>query len=400
MTRPNLFVVGLSQTGKTTMAKAVAKALGFYVVSASEWVKARYTPTDAEKADRALYIERISAFSRTQLSIDPDACIDFIRRKYPLEEGGFVVEGLRNPRDFMALFRPSIDFVFALRFDDNGVKPSDFEREGVRAILGCVEWMVDNKMVLGGRFCEYQLDAYSDSLLDPMAATCGARTIERAVDRVVESMSLAMRVDRVCGTQAFARNAVVHSDFPIAAGWVESRILHNDDSTHDGWHACVIFGLSSYPGHALTYSVMLLDSGAVFSYVPPHRLRLTPVESISALAPRLELEELVYHDCPVGRISVIRFAALIGDVDVIFRRKGRPDLTMGGHYIATVDWVDGNDLLHLIELDNGQLAAMPNHKILWRRPVPTAGLPKIEKLRVEFRVGKQSDQPQSDPTKE
>jgi hypothetical protein len=32
--------------------------------------------------------------------------------------------------------------------------------------------------------------------------------------------------------------------------------------------------------------------------------------------------------------------------------------------------------------------------------VPTEGLPKIEKLRVEFRVGKQSEQPQNDSTKE
>lgn len=52
--------------------------------------------------------------------------------------------------------------------------------------------------------------------------------------------------------------------------------------------------------------------------------------------------------------------------------------------IASVDWYDGNDLLHFVALMNGQFALLPSHKLMFG----ICELPDYKKLRAEWRVGR------------
>lgn len=143
-TKPNIFVIGPSKTGKTPLADRLAASLGFARVSGSEWVRTQFKPGP----DPSTFLADITAYSQQELQRNPDVCVDFIFQKYNLVgKGGFVIEGLRNPRDFMLLFRPERDLVLFLDYYNNPVTPTDFEEKGIRLISSTVSWMVTNKLL-------------------------------------------------------------------------------------------------------------------------------------------------------------------------------------------------------------------------------------------------------------
>ncbi len=57
-----------------------------------------------------------------------------------------------------------------------------------------------------------------------------------------------------------------------------------------------------------------------------------------------------------------------------------------GQYMFTLDWVTGNDLAHVIQLDNGQVAIVPQHKVLFKGGDAPAEMPPYQKLRRTWHV--------------
>lgn len=141
--RPNIFVIGMSHVGKTPLSDGLAAKLGMTRVSASEWVRSKFQPGP----DPSTVLADITRFSQEELAKNPDICVNFMENKYGVSKGGFVIEGIRNPRDFMLLFRPERDFVVFLSFPRNPVSPTSFEREGIRVIQENTTWMVNNNLL-------------------------------------------------------------------------------------------------------------------------------------------------------------------------------------------------------------------------------------------------------------
>jgi len=170
---------------------------------------------------------------------------------------------------------------------------------------------------------------------------------------------------------------MIHQNIPPVRAFVEQTILYNMDPEYqDKYEACTIFGVSSYPLEALTAHVML-GNGSIFSYVPFHKLLNKPEEP----NPKLELDDLVYKNCPDEHIAVHNFEFLEGEVDAYFKRK---DLWLPGHYLATVDWYESNELFHLIKLENYPIAAVPNHKLKFKGA--DRSFPPYKKLRQTWEV--------------
>lgn len=364
----NVFVVGHSKVGKTPLARRIAERIGLTLVSGSEWIKARYVPSEAASKDTATYIDEITSLSLRCLAENPDACIDFIRGKYDVAEGGLVIEGLRNPRDFMAFYRPDVDVVIFL--NHLNVKPATlFERGGVEGIMNNVAWMSVHGIADPSRIDEITIDTFEH---EDRSESHKWLDLDDAMDRAVWFVHGAMI------RRASPRG--VHAEMPRTQAWVENRVLYNDDPWHKGWTRCTVFGVSSYVGHAPTFSV-LTDEGAVFSYVPIHRLRSKP--PTDAIEIRMDLDDLVYHDSREGRIVVTQYQSLAMQrvLSATFKRTGR---VCDARYIASVDWYDGNDLLHFVALMNGQFALLPSHKLMFG----ICELPDYKKLRAEWRVGR------------
>lgn len=148
---PNIFVIGMSRVGKTPLADQLAEPINFIRISASEWIRDGFVPKDPANA-----LAEITQASMERLQENPDVCVDFIVSKYDVvKRGGFVIEGIRNPRDFALLFRPERDLVMFLSFPTNTMQPTEFEKQGTAVIRSMVDWMINSKLLDGERNAEF-----------------------------------------------------------------------------------------------------------------------------------------------------------------------------------------------------------------------------------------------------
>lgn len=151
-----------------------------------------------------------------------------------------------------------------------------------------------------------------------------------------------------------------HADIPPLKTHVRGEYLFDMDLRHAGEYVpCTAFAVSSYEGSVPTFKILLAD-GTVFSYVPPSALVDV---ARRGNGPELELADLAYHNCPDEDLCVHRFGELAGPVQAFFKR---PQVWLAGEYLFTIDWYTGNDLLHLIALENGQYAFLPHHKVKFK----------------------------------
>lgn len=170
---------------------------------------------------------------------------------------------------------------------------------------------------------------------------------------------------------------LIHADLPPFRALLRREYLYDMDPEFVGQtEPCVVFGVSSYADRALTVQV-LLGNGSMFSYIPVVALG-RPAEQ------ELELHELLPQgNCPGEVVVVTAYAHLLTGppVDAYVRTR---DQWVSGEYIATVDWPDQNEQLHLVVLENGQLGAFPNHKLKFMGG--SRSFEPYRKLRREWRV--------------
>jgi hypothetical protein len=148
----NLFLVGRTKSGKTTIAARLATDLGLTHVAASAWAREGF----GEVGSGEDFTRRITAWSLAKLHEDPDVCVRFVRARHELARGGHVIEGVRNPRDLVLLHDPTHD---AIAWIDSARVPAavtPFER-GVEIICAYAAWLEDTELAPPGRFARIPL---------------------------------------------------------------------------------------------------------------------------------------------------------------------------------------------------------------------------------------------------
>lgn len=152
-------------------------------------------------------------------------------------------------------------------------------------------------------------------------------------------------------------------------GFVCAEILYGLELTKLGeYEPCVIFGVTSIPSRALHFSI-LCESGAQWARIPLQMLRH---ERPHAVAPLHPLHELQHWDSHGYEFSVTRYEYL-REMSCRFRlTDGR---WVPATYWFTLDHLENgfsdyppeHKCYHLLLCDDGsgQIAAMPNNRILW-----------------------------------
>lgn len=153
--------------------------------------------------------------------------------------------------------------------------------------------------------------------------------------------------------------------------YVDKRFLSGGERA--GLEPCMWFGLTSVPGRAWGLTV-LLESGAVYSHLPPHALYF-PVPGADHSDQPWTLQQAQRWSCHGYAFAVHEYDALAGLPVYVFVSGER----LRGRYLFTVQhFGDGYSMTpeqakayHWIVLDNGRLAAAPNNDLLVHDPAFT-----------------------------
>lgn len=153
-------------------------------------------------------------------------------------------------------------------------------------------------------------------------------------------------------------------------GYVCAEMLYGMDPAKVGqYEPCVIIGVTSRPSRAMHFEIMC-ESGACWANIPLHMLRHTMPKDGADIHP---LTELQAWDCHGWDFSVFQFEYK-REMGCTFRTPGKK--TLPGSYWFTLDHTDNGFSLYppehknytfiLLEDGSGQIAAMPNNRILWK----------------------------------
>jgi len=155
--KPNIFIIGPSQSGKTTLAKELASDLGFIQYSASNAIKELRNLHKLFK-NKIENREEITKISLETLQSDDKA----ISRKIheTIADGGFVIDGIRNPTDFVCNFNSSKDFVVLL----DGRSEDYFEMSGIQTIEKYLGFLITNEIFKGEIYGKNNINELKDKL--------------------------------------------------------------------------------------------------------------------------------------------------------------------------------------------------------------------------------------------
>jgi hypothetical protein len=161
-------------------------------------------------------------------------------------------------------------------------------------------------------------------------------------------------------------------------GFVQTDILQGLDGS-TGFETCVIIGVTSIPSRCLHFSI-LCESGAQWARIPIHKLRWEQPKLDAVLAGKgitknkeHPISDLQCWDCHGWDFSTVQYEYL-REMGCEYRT---PDGCMiPASYWFTLDHTDNgfsqyppeHKCYHLLLLEDGsgQIAAMPNNRILWK----------------------------------
>lgn len=175
----------------------------------------------------------------------------------------------------------------------------------------------------------------------------------------------------------------LNADVPEWHCFLRAEFLYDCDPAYRGQVVPVcVFGIASVAGRALGFHV-LVENGAQIARVPLHALtakRDAPARPL----PALQLWNCFSYEVAVTEyeyLQEMRVRAYLGD------RTVEP-----GTYCFTIDWCGsasaeaagpgGHKCAHVIALDDGNYAALPNNRLQWLEP--SCGKPWKE--RPDYRI--------------
>lgn len=158
----------------------------------------------------------------------------------------------------------------------------------------------------------------------------------------------------------------LNADVPAVQCLLRKEYLYNQEKNHGKTVPCVIIGMASLPGRAIGFHC-LTENGAMIWRLPINAF----CHKKDAI--KMDLGVLELWDCFSEEVSVHEFSEIR---EIRIQTNLKDGKWYQGTYLFTIDWCGtsgadnpgdwGHKCAHFIKLDNGNFAAQPNNRILWR----------------------------------
>jgi len=155
-----VFILGLSQCGKTTVAKALAESPDAFSITVSSWLKSNFRlrsvneeQEDFEKARNeflAIGLKRDANLIADSVEITMSMHSDFNPKIKK-----FIIDGVTSPRDFTKLFNYNEDVAIFLNRVDNPSETTDHDGIGQNVIRDYCLWLSTMGLLPKERWTEY-----------------------------------------------------------------------------------------------------------------------------------------------------------------------------------------------------------------------------------------------------
>jgi adenylate kinase family enzyme len=187
-----IFIVGLPQSGRTTVAKSLAQEEGRKYIDASSWLRCTFRePNPGEHPQQ--YQDEYYQYLTQRMKVNPDFVVNNIQDmiKVHNKDGkfNFVIDGISSPRDLVTLFNYNTDYVIFLNRTDNNSEHKDQENIGVSVMRDYCFWMSSAGLLPKERWLEYNFKIPGED--SDFVKTLGSKNsvfIVKSIERVISHL--------------------------------------------------------------------------------------------------------------------------------------------------------------------------------------------------------------------
>jgi hypothetical protein len=152
-----VFIIGLPDSGRTTVAQAVCQEGAYQYANASSWLSCLFRERKSGEHIQQ-YQEEYHQYLSNRIKLDPDICINNVVDSIKCNskpDSNFVIDGVMSPRDFTYLFDINKDIVIFLNRLDNLEEYKDSDGIAVSVIRDYCFWLASAGFLSKERWIEY-----------------------------------------------------------------------------------------------------------------------------------------------------------------------------------------------------------------------------------------------------
>lgn len=154
-----IFILGMSQSGKSTLTNKLCNKYNFKHIQSSIMVRNTFKFTEKDYHNKQDFIDAITQYSIELNRKTPNAVSDYIKDNYNLNN--VIIEGIRNPNNFFQLFDIKKDKVIYLNYLNNKIEKTSFEK-GLDVILNYLDWNLEMGILKESSFQKIEFNSYEE----------------------------------------------------------------------------------------------------------------------------------------------------------------------------------------------------------------------------------------------
>lgn len=150
-----IFLLGLSKSGRTTVANTLSETEGNYYVSAMDWLRSTFRAKNRGE-DHLDYERSLNEYLSERLKINPFLVADNIESVIKsCPNKNYIIDGVIHPQDFVKLFNCNEDLLVVLNRLDNDTDSTDQDNIALNTIRDYCYWLSSMNLLAKERWVEY-----------------------------------------------------------------------------------------------------------------------------------------------------------------------------------------------------------------------------------------------------